>query len=204
MVEQNLEKWQINNSKYIVNDRWLKLRADSCTTPDGHIIEPFYVFEYPDWVNCFVIDDNNDVLMVMHYRHGIGEYLPELVSGGLEGEDISPEEGIKRELEEELGYVGGEIHSLGTIYPNPATHTNKVHSFIAIGGSCKQAQKLEKSEDLQIIKVSLKELASELEGGKLVTIYQSMHLSAMFLALSFIRCSKLESTQKLRELLGAR
>lgn len=110
-----------------------------------------------------MVDENSDVLMVLHYRHGIDEYLPELVSGGVEGHDISPEEGIKRELEEELGYTGGEIHHIGTNYPNPANHTNKVHSFIAIGGSCSQAQKLEKGEDLQIIKVSLKKLADELE-----------------------------------------
>lgn len=94
--------------------------------------------------------------MVLHYRHGIDEYLPESVSGGLEGHDISPEVGIKRELEEELGYTGGEIHHIGTNYPNPANHTNKVHSFIAVGGSCSQAQKLEKGEDLHIMKIRLK------------------------------------------------
>ena len=201
MTESNLKKWQTNSSKYIVNDRWLKLRADSCATPDGHIIEPFYVFEYSDWVNCFVVDDNNDVLMVLHYRHGIEEYLPELVSDGVEESDISPEEGIRRELEEELGYTGGEIHHIGTNYPNPANHTNKVHSFIAIGGRCTQTQKLEKGEDLHIIKVPFKKLANEIESRTLTTPYQSMHLLAMFLALKFIRHSQLKSVQKLKMLL---
>lgn len=165
MTEPTLEKWQTNNSKYLVNDRWLRLRADSCTTPDGHSIEPYYVFEYSDWVNCFVIDDNNDVLMLKQYRHGANEYLLELVSGGLEGHDASPEEGIRRELEEELGYVGGEMHQLGTSYPNPANHTNKVYSFIAIGGSCKQAQKLEKGENLQTTKISLEYLPMNLRAA---------------------------------------
>ena len=201
MSEPASKTWRINNSRYLVNDRWLKLRVDSCTTPDGHVIEPYYVFEYLDWVNCFVVDENDDVLMVQQYRHGVNKYVPEIVGGGIEAFDDSPEEGIRRELEEELGYVGGEVHPLGSSYPNAASYTNRVHSFIAIGGSCRRAQKLEKSEDLHIIKVSLKELAAEFESGKLAVVYQSTHLATILLALNFIRYSGQESARKLRQML---
>src|SRR4051812_11848901 len=100
--QRQAKKWQITHSKYLVDDRWLKLRADSCVTSDGHVIEPFYVFEYPDWVNCFVVDDNNDVIMVNHYRQGIRNYIPEIICGNLEAGDVSPEEGMRRELAEEV------------------------------------------------------------------------------------------------------
>jgi ADP-ribose pyrophosphatase len=200
MSDNDLKKWQTNSSQYLVNDRWLKLRADSCTTPDGHTIEPFYVLEYPDWANCFVVDDNMDVIMVKHYRHGVDEYIPELVSGGLETNDSSPEEGIKRELEEEIGYVGGEVYQTGVSYPNPASQTNKVHSFIAIGGSCKQEQKLEKGENLHIVKIPLKDLVKAIEDKNSGIIYQSMHLATIFFALSFFKDSQLPAIQKLKKL----
>lgn len=201
MSDTDLRKWQTNSSKYLVNDRWLKLRADSCTTPDGHTIEPFYVLEYPDWANCFVIDENQDVIMVQHYRHGVDEYIPELVSGGLETTDGSPEDGIRRELEEELGYVGGEVYQTGVSYPNPASQTNKVYSFIAIGGSCKQEQKLEKGENLHIVKLPLKDLVKAIKDKNSGVIYQSMHLATIFFALNFIKESSNETAQKLKGLL---
>lgn len=196
MTDTDLKKWQTNSSKYLVDDRWIKLRADSCTTPDGHIIEPFYVLEYSDWANCFVIDDKGDVIMVNHYRHGVDEYLPELVSGGLETDDASPEDGIRRELVEELGYVGGEIYKVGASYPNASSQTNKVHSFLAIGGSCSQAQKLERGETLHIIKTSLKDFIRTLEDHGSQVTYQSTHLATMFLALNFIKQSKVASVQE--------
>lgn len=199
MSGNDLKKWKTNSSKYLVNDRWLKLRADSCTTPDGHTIEPFYVLEYPDWVNCLVIDDNHEVIMVKHYRHGVDEYTPELVSGGLEATDGSPEEGIRRELAEELGYVGGVVYQTGISYPNPASQTNKVYSFLAIGGSCKQEQKLEKGENLYIFKIPLKDFTKMIEDKNSGGVYQSIHLATIFFALNFIKHSQLPAVQELKQ-----
>ena len=196
-----LKKWKTNSSEYLVNDRWLKLRADSCTTPEGHTIEPFYVFEYSDWANCFVIDENLNVIMVKHYRHGVDKYIPELVSGGLEASDASPEDGIKRELTEEIGYVGGEVYQTGVSYPNPANHTNKVFSFIAFGGKCVQEQQLEKGESLQIMKIPLKNFMKAIEDKSSGTIYQSMHLASIFFALNFIKVSQLPELRELKKLL---
>lgn len=44
--------------------------------------------------------------MVKHYRHGVDEFVLELVSGGIEESDDSPTEGMRRELAEEIGYTG--------------------------------------------------------------------------------------------------
>ena len=200
MNDTDLQKWQTNSSKYLVKDRWLTVRADTCTTPEGHVIEPFYVLEYSDWANCFVIDENNDILMVRHYRHGVDEYVLELVSGGLELIDNSPESGMRRELEEELGYLGGDVMQIGTTYPNASSQTNKLHSFLAIGGSCRQAQKLEPGENLQIVRIPLKEFAQLLSPNN-AEIFQSTHLVTMFLALEMIRRSELPALKELRKLL---
>ena len=64
--------WKTTASKYVVNDRWLKLRADTCLTPDGDVLDPWYVLEYPDWVNCVVVDAEDDIILLHHYRHGVG------------------------------------------------------------------------------------------------------------------------------------
>jgi len=196
-----MEKWQTTNSKTIVDDIWLKLRVDSCTTPAGGKVDTYYVLEYGDWANCVVIDAENNLVMVRHYRHGIDKFVPEFVSGGIEKDDPSPAEGIKRELEEEIGYVGGEVYETGVSYPNPASQTNKVYSFLAIGGDCTKQPQLEAGESLSIEKVSLDELIESTENPGSGVIYQSMHIASLFFARSFIKRSSLDSLQGLKKLL---
>ena len=193
-----MEKWQTVDSKVLVEDRWIKLRADTCVTPEGHTIAPFYVLEYSDWANCLVLDDNNDVITVKHYRHGIDDFVPELVSGGVE-EGESRIEGMKRELAEELGYTGGELYQTGISYANPASHNNKVYSFIAVGGRCDAEQKLEAGEHLEIQKLSFKDFVERFGGPDMIS--QSLHLTAAFFAMRFIKNSDLDSLQDLKKFL---
>jgi 8-oxo-dGTP pyrophosphatase MutT (NUDIX family) len=194
-----MKKWQTTDSKIVVEDRWIKLRADTCTTPDGHTISPFYVLEYPDWANCFVLDDNNDVIMVKHYRHGASDFVLELVSGGINKDDSSHAEGMRRELAEELGYAGGEIYQTGISYPNASSHSNKLYTFIAIGGSCNAEQMLEAGETLQVQKLSFTDFAKHINGSGIT--YHSLSLASILLAMNFIKKSDLDSLQDLKKLL---
>jgi len=196
-----MKKWEIIKSDYIVNNRWLKLRADTCVIPDGHTIEPYYVFEYKDWVNCFVIDAKLNVIMLKHYRHGVQDEVLEIVGGGIEDTDASPLNAIKRELKEELGYTDGEVYQTGISYPNPSNQTNKVYSFIAFGGSCTVSQELEKGENLKMHTFNLKDIVCRLENTESKEIFQSLHLASVFFALNFIRKSSLESLKTLKSAL---
>lgn len=139
--------------------------------------------------------------MVKHYRPAANKYIPELVSGGLEPTDASPEDGMKRELLEEIGYEGGELHQTGVSYANPARQNNKIYSFIAFGGSCKQNQKLEKGESLHIMKLPFNDFLKMFEGEDSSVIYQCTHLASIFFALNFIRESELPALQELKIIL---
>jgi ADP-ribose pyrophosphatase len=37
--------------------------------PNGHIVNDYYVLEYPNWVNGVAITEDNKVLLVTQYRH---------------------------------------------------------------------------------------------------------------------------------------
>lgn len=184
MNKNELKKWETKSSTYLVNDRWMKLRADTCITPTGHEISPFYVIEYGEWVNCLVLGDDNEVTLLRHYRHGIDEYILEVV-GGLVDPDETPEAAIRRELEEELGLRGAAIYQTGTCYPNPQTQTNKTHCFIALGGTFDGNQEDEPGADFQIVKMSLDELTETIERQS--ETMQSLHLTSVFFALNFLK-----------------
>jgi ADP-ribose pyrophosphatase len=181
---KNLPPWTIDNSEYIINDRFLKLRRDSCTTPQGGKVDTYYVLELKDWVNCIAIDENDNVMMLRHYRHGVQKYLMEFIGGGME-EGESPEEAAKREVEEETGYTGGAVFHVGTSYPNPANHTNQVYTYLSVGGKISQDQNLEVGETITIEKIPLKTVIEEM--SKPDSVYSAIYIAALFHAMNFIR-----------------
>jgi ADP-ribose pyrophosphatase len=184
--DRNLPIWTIDNSEYIVNDRFLKLRRDSCTTPQGGKVDTYYVLELKDWINCIAIDEDDNVIMLRHYRHGVQKYLMEFIGGGMEKGE-SPEEAARREVEEETGYTGGAVFHVGTSYPNPANHTNQVHTYLSVGGKISQDQNLEVGETIHIEKIPLKTVIEEM--SKPDSVYPAIYIAALFHAMNFIRAS---------------
>lgn len=184
MHENELKKWGTKSSTYLVHDRWMKLRADTCITLTGHEISPFYVMEYGDWVNCLVLSEDNEVTLLRHYRHGIDDYVLEIVGGGAaDGE--APEAAVRRELEEELGLRDAAIHLTGTCYANPSNQTNKTHCFIALGGTFDGKLEDEPGADFQVVKMPLDGLMNIIESQS--EVMQSLHLTSIFFALNFLK-----------------
>ena len=97
--------WTRLDSRYVVKDRWLALRADTYRTPADQIVEPCYVLEYRAWVNVVALTQAGEVVLVRQFRPGIGRTILELPGGTTDPEDASPEAAIRRELLEETGYT---------------------------------------------------------------------------------------------------
>lgn len=176
MLELN---WKLLSSEYLFKDNWATLRADTCEMPNGNIIKPYYVLEYPDWVNVVALTEENEVIVIKQYRHAAGEVILE-IPGGCIDKGETPEEAVRRELLEETGYDFKEIELLSILYANPATGNNKTHCFLATGGKKVQEQDLDGGEEIVVELISperLKELVLENQIG------QALHTSGIFYAL---------------------
>jgi ADP-ribose pyrophosphatase len=171
--------WKLIASEYLLKDNWATLRADTCQMPNGNIIKPYYVLEYPDWVNVVAITENNQVILVKQYRHAAGEVVLE-VPGGCIDEGETAEQAVHRELLEETGYLFDNIELLSVLYANPATGDNKTHCFIATGGRKVQEQLLDHGEEIELQLVSIEELKQLVIDNK---IGQALHTSGIFYAL---------------------
>jgi ADP-ribose pyrophosphatase len=171
-------KWKVLESKHLFRQPWLNIRQEKCELPNGKQMDAYYILEYPSWVNAFAITKDNKVVMVKQYRHALGEIGIEL-PGGVVDDGESPEEAISRELLEETGYSFDSVEMIGKLAANPATANNYTYFFLARGGEQVAIQKLDETEDIEIVVFTMEEVKGLVRQQK---ISQALHTSCIFYA----------------------
>jgi 8-oxo-dGTP pyrophosphatase MutT (NUDIX family) len=76
------------------------------------------------------IDEKDNVLLVNQYREAVGQELLEIVAGGIDG-DEEVETAVKREMQEETGYLPRKLVRLGGYYLAPGYSTEFMHLYLA-------------------------------------------------------------------------
>jgi ADP-ribose pyrophosphatase len=173
--------WKILNSEYLHKDTWFTIRKDTCETPDGKIISPYYVYEFPTWVTALAFTEEGQVVMVKQYRHAIEQTILEIPGGCVDDTDESLEKAVQRELLEETGYAFASFEYLGKISPNPSTNNNWMHMYLATGGRKVQELDLDHNEDIEVHLVSLDELKELMRDNKIV---QALHTTTIMYGLA--------------------
>ena len=173
-------KWKTLSSEYLFNDTWLKARKDRCQRPDGTIIEPYYVMEYPNWVTGLALTEDNKVVLVRQYRHALGEVCIELPGGCVDDTDLDNEQAVRREFLEETGYDFASVEYLGRTSANPSTNANLLHMFLLTGGKKVRDQELDANEEMDILVIPFEEFNQLLLENAFV---HSMHVTNIFHAL---------------------
>ena len=133
--------------------------------------------EFSDWVLILALTSEEEVVMVRQYRHGIERVCLELPGGLVDPADDSPALSARRELLEETGYQSDEVVLLGECYPQPAVLSNKCVFCLAENAVEVQSQDLDAGEDIEILKVPLKEIPAKIVKGE---INHGMVLLAFF------------------------
>ena len=175
--------WKTLSSEYLFNDLWFKVRKDKCVTPQGKIVDPYYVYEFPTWVTAVAITEEGKIILERQYRHALGETCIEIPGGCVDDTDTSFEEAIKRELLEETGYSFSSFEYLGKISANPSTNSNLMHMFLAKGGKKVASQELDHNEEIEIELATAEELKQMLKENKII---QAMHVTCIMYALERI------------------
>jgi 8-oxo-dGTP pyrophosphatase MutT (NUDIX family) len=178
-AEESGDVWEILSSKYVVKDRWLTLRADSCRDADGQVIAPYYVLEYPPLVNVLALTPEHNVVLIKQYRHGIRKVILEFPGGALDEKDATIVDAARREFLEETGYAAEEWRETGTFCASPNNHTNTCYCFLAFGARYVTEPRRETSEHIEIVLMSLDELLERAYQGEL---RHSHHVASLFFA----------------------
>ena len=173
-----MKPWKVKNSRYIIDRPWIKLREDHVVLPSGVEMEEFHVVEYPNWAATVCIDQDENLVLVEQYRHGIHRSSLELPAGVIE-QDEDPLEAAKRELLEETGYIAPNWTPLGRFSTDPSNHSNYAYFFIAQNASFSMDPSYDDEEDLVTRTLPLKDALNLIEEG---TMIHGLHVTALMLA----------------------
>ena len=113
----------------IYRGRAVNLHMDWVEKPSGRKTTR-EIAEHSDCVAVVVLDDQDNVLLVRQFRHAVGKFLLEIPAGGIDpGEEAI--DCVRRELQEEIGYLPRRIDKLGGFYAIPGYGTEYLHCYLA-------------------------------------------------------------------------
>lgn len=118
--------WTRETSEPVGDFRHFRVRRDWNRSPEDGEVRDFYVLEMPDWVQVIALTPAGRFVMVEQFRPGSRCVTLEFPAGLVE-EDEAPEESAARELEEETGYRGDRVLTIGQVLPNAALQSNRLH-----------------------------------------------------------------------------
>jgi ADP-ribose pyrophosphatase len=171
--------WKKISSEYLSRDVWGTVRKDVCQTPDGKIIDPYFVYEFPTWVTAVAITEQGKIILERQYRYALDVTCYEIPGGCVDDTDSSLETAIARELLEETGYQFSHYEYLGKTSSNPSTNNNWMHMYLATGGRYVKEQELDHNEEIEIYLFSLEDVKRLLADNQ---IFQSMHVTTLYYA----------------------
>jgi 8-oxo-dGTP pyrophosphatase MutT (NUDIX family) len=143
--------WKILDSEVAYDAGFLKLFKDRVSLNKKKEAD-FYHFETFNWVNIIAVTNEEQLILIRQFRHGIQETNLEIPGGCIDPTDRSPIDAAIRELKEETGYAGGKATLIGSVSPNPALQNNRCYTVLISGVEQKFPQRL---DDMEMINVEL-------------------------------------------------
>jgi ADP-ribose pyrophosphatase len=122
---------QVLARRRVYEGRVLVLDVDEVVEPEG-VRAMREVVRHQGSVAALPVLEDGRVVLVRQYRYAVGERVWELPAGRLDPGE-TPEEGARRELEEEVGLGGGSFERIAEFFTTPGFCDERMHVFRASG-----------------------------------------------------------------------
>jgi ADP-ribose pyrophosphatase len=144
--------------------RAVSLRIDTIEKKSGEITTREIV-EHADCIAVVAIDGEGRIVMVKQFRRPVNKILLEIPAGGVEdGED--PEDCVRRELQEEIGYMPGKLQSMGGFYAAPGYCTEYLHLFLATQLT-ESKLTAEDTDEIEVVRIPVSEVRAMIDSGRI-------------------------------------
>jgi ADP-ribose pyrophosphatase len=123
------------------------------------------VVHHPGSAVIIPVFDDGTIALVRQYRHPAVRYLLEAPAGTLRRGEV-PEDGAKRELEEELGVVCGHLEKLSEFFVSPGFCEEKMWVYLATELR-ETTQQLDDDEILAVVRIPFSQALSMITTGEI-------------------------------------
>lgn len=158
--------WKKHDEK-LIRDGFRKILSKTFTLPNGKI-QDFEIKKESEVVCVVPITKDKKVVLAKQFRPGPEKIFFELPGGGMEGGE-SPKEAMERELLEETGYTGN-IEFVCSI-PIGGYSTGWRHVFAATDCEKVGEQKLDETEFVEVVEMTLEDFRNHLQSGQLSDVH---------------------------------
>ena len=124
-----LEPWTLLESEDVFRNRWLHVTLDRFRLPNDREYEYTTIRRDAAGVGVMLLNEQNRLLLEREFRPPVNEVLLQ-IPGGLTNGDEDPADCIRRELEEETGYLAGKMTYLGAFFNNPASSNSQCMVYL--------------------------------------------------------------------------
>lgn len=170
-------RWRALEHRLLLQTRVFDVRTTRFHHPVRNVERDFIVIEPPDWVNVIALTPDNQMVLVRQFRYGTDAFSLEIPGGVIEkGEP--PEVAGVRELQEETGYVGSRMSTLGQVHPNPAIQSNRCHFILVEQATALKPVAWDHDEEIEVLLFPIDEVFALARSGQ---ITHSLVLNALFL-----------------------
>lgn len=174
-----MKRVEIESKRTLLNDAFTvtetKLRFEQFNGQMSSTVRRL-VFERGDSAAALLLNrDTQNVMLIEQFRYPTYEkgpgWLLETVAGVIE-KDEQPEESIRREIREEIGYEVHDLTYIATFYVSPGGTSERILLYYAEVGSADQVSpgggKASEHEDIRRVDLALPDLWKVLDNGDII------------------------------------
>jgi ADP-ribose pyrophosphatase len=167
--------------KQVFRGRIVDLRLEEVDLPNG-CRATLEVIRHGGAAAVVAVDDAGQTTLIRQFRHAAGGFIWEIPAGTLHPGE-RPIDCAVRELEEETGFVAGDVVALGSILTTPGFCDERIHLFLARTLTCGR-QSLDRDEVLSVSVVPFARALQMIRDGE---IQDAKSIAGLHLAEAYLR-----------------
>lgn len=173
---------QILQKRLFFQGRKFSFEVNKLRLPNG-VEGEWECVRHPGGALIIPVTNDGKLVLVRQYRFAVCGRLLEFPAGTIENKE-SPEETVKREIQEETGYKANKWRSLGKFPLAPGYSDEYIYAFLATDlEKLETPPEMDDDEDIEVVLMTPKELETAIFNGELI---DAKSIASFFLARPFL------------------